>query len=347
MSSDPVVTVLLPLYNGAHYVREAVESILRQTWKDFELLIIDDGSTDTGPEIVTAMRDERIILLRNPSNMGVAATLNRGLDVARGHYIARMDADDISLPDRLERQIRFMDEHPDVGISGGWVRLFGGGELPYTCRVPSCNHEVAAYCLFENPLWHMAVIMRKDALNTHGLRYNPDFSRSEDYDLWIRAGHNFLLANLARVLVRVRRTQGSATRANWNEVTRQTEVLLGRQLSDFGMSVTEEEVAFHHRIGRGYRLTDQNKMKLAESWLSRLLLENSQRLVFDEVALRKVIGMVWFRVCANSGTLGPWMWQEWRRSPLAASVKISVSDQLRFLSSIIWHMARRKSKAIT
>ena len=347
MPSDPVVTVLMPLYNGEHYVREAVVSILRQSWKDFELLIIDDGSTDTGPEIVTAMRDERIVLLRNPSNMGVAATLNRGLEAARGHYIARMDADDISLPDRLERQVRFMDEHPDVGISGGWVRLFGGGELPYTCRVPTDRHDVAAYMLFENALWHVTTIMRKDALNCHSLRYNPHFSRSEDYDLWIRAGHNFLLANVERVLVRVRRTQGSATRANWNEVTRQTEVLLGRQLSDFGMAVSEEEVAFHHRIGRGYRMASRNQIKLAESWLSRLLSENGQRLVFDDVALRKIIGMIWFRVCANSGPLGLWMWHEWNRSPLAASVKISVSDQLRFMASIIWHMARRKSKANT
>jgi glycosyltransferase involved in cell wall biosynthesis len=347
MPSDPAVTVLMPLYNGAHYVREAVGSILRQTWKDFELLIIDDGSTDAGPEIVSAMRDERIVLLRNPSNMGVAATLNNGLDVARGHYIARMDADDISLANRLEHQVRFMDEHPDVGISGGWVRLFGGGELPYTCRVPGESREVAAYILFENPLWHMTVMLRRDAMNHHALRYNPGFSRSEDYDLWIRAGHCFLLANLERVLVRVRRTQGSATRANWNEVTHQTEVLLGRQLSDLGMSVTEEEVAFHHRIGRGYRMASRNQIKLAESWLSRLVSENGQRLVFDEVALRKIVGMIWFRVCANSGTLGPWMWQEWRRSPLAASVKISVSDQLRFMASIIWHMARRKSKGNT
>jgi hypothetical protein len=255
-----------------------------------------------------------------------------------------MDADDISLPDRLERQVRFMDEHPDVGISGGWVRLFGGGELPYTCRVPGESRDLAAYMLFENPLWHMTVMLRRDAMNHHALRYDPVFSRSEDYDLWIRAGHCFLLANLERVLVRVRRTKGSATRANWNEVTRQTEVLLGRQLSDFGMSVTEEEVAFHHRIGRGYRMASRNQIKLAESWLSRLLSENSQRLVFDEVALRKIIGMVWFRVCANSGTLGPWIWRAGHSSPLATAV--SVSDQLRFMASIIWHMARRKNKAI-
>lgn len=341
-----MITVLMPLYNGASYVCQAVESILNQSYRNFEFLIIDDGSTDAGPDIVTAMRDERIVLLRNPSNVGVAATLNHGLDVARGRYIARMDADDISLPDRLERQVRFMDEHPDVGISGGWVRCFGGSELPCTCRVPGESREVAAYSLFENPLWHMAVIMRRDVLNYYSLRYNPDFSRSEDYDLWIRAGRFFPLANLERVLVRVRRTKGSATRANWNEVTRQTEVLLGRQLSNFGMSFTEEEVAFHHRVGRGYRMTSRNQIKLAESWLSRLLFENSQRLVFDEVSLRRIIGMVWFRVCANSGTLGPWIWRAWRSSSLAHAVSVPVSEQLRFMASIMWHMARRKSKAI-
>ena len=334
-----MITVLMPLYNGASYVRQAVESILNQSYRNFEFLIIDDGSTDAGPDIVTAMRDERIVLLRNPSNLGVAATLNRGLEAARGRYIARMDADDISLPDRLERQVRFMDEHPDVGISGSWVWLFGGGKLPFTCRVPGESREVAAYMLFENPLWHMTVIMRRDALNYYSLRYNPDFSRSEDYDLWIRAGRFFPLANLERVLVRVRRTEGSATRANWNEVTRQTEVLLGRQLSNFGMSVTEEDVAFHHRIGRGYRMTSRSQITLAESWLSRLLSENRQRAVVDETALRKVIGIIWFRLCANSGPLGPWIFQTWMKSEFCNKTFIAISEMLQFILSVIWHTA--------
>jgi glycosyltransferase involved in cell wall biosynthesis len=347
MLSDPAVTVLMPLYNGEHYVREAVVSILRQSWTDFELLIIDDGSTDASPDIVTARRDERIVLLRNPSNMGVAATLNRGLKAARGRYIARMDADDISLPDRLERQVRFMDEHPDVGISGGWVRLFGGGELPYTCRVPTDHHDVAAYMLFENALWHVTAIMRRDVLSRASLYYDPVFSRSEDYDLWTRAGQHFALANIDQILVKVRRHKQSVTRSNWDEMTKQTEIIQERLLQEVGLKLTSPEVAFHHRVGRGYRLEKPEHVNHVEKWLLRLLSANQQKLVYDDISLKQAIGKVWFRVCANSGTLGPWMWQEWRRSPLAASVKISVSDQLRFMASIVWHMARRKSKAIT
>lgn len=346
MPSDPTVTVLMPLYNGAHYIREAVESILRQTWKDFELLIIDDGSTDVGPDIVSAMPDERIVLLRNSRNIGVAATLNRGLDIARGHYIARMDADDISLPDRLESQVRFMDEHPDVGISGGWVRLFGGGELPYTCRVPSSSQDVAAYMLFENSLWHVTAIMRRDVLRRASLSYNPVFSRSEDYDLWTRAGQHFALANIDQILVKVRRHKQSVTRSNWDEMTKQTEIIQERLLQEVGLKLTSPEVAFHHRVGRGYRLEKPEHVSHAEKWLLGLLSANQKSLVYDDTSLKQVIGKVWFRVCANSGTLGPWMWREWKRSPLAAPAKISMSDQLRFMASIVWHMARKKSKVI-
>lgn len=343
MPADPSITVLMPLYNGERYIRQAIESILCQTWRDYELLIIDDGSRDAGPDIISTIQDERIVLLRNPSNMGVAATLNRGLEVARGRYIARMDADDISLPDRLERQVRFMDKHPDVGISGGWVRLFGGGELPYTCRVPTDRHAVAAYMLFENALWHVTAIMRRDVLSRASLYYDPVFSRSEDYDLWTRAGQHFALANIDQISVRVRRHKESVTRSNWEEMTKQTEIIQERLLQKIGLKLTSSELAFHHRVGRGYRLEIPEHVNQAEKWLLRLLSANQQTLVYDEISLKQVIGKVWFRVCANSGTLGPSIWREWSRSPLTTSSKIPVSEKLRFMASIIWHMARRRN----
>ncbi len=347
MPSEPSVTVLMPLYNGERYIREAVESILRQTWRDFELLIIDDGSIDKGPDIISFMQDERIVMLRNSSNMGVAATLNRGLAVARGRYIARMDADDISLPDRLERQVRFMDDHPDVGISGGWVRLFGGGQLPYTCQVPTDSQDVAAYMVFENALWHMTVIMRKDMMNRASLKYDPFYSRSEDYDLWIRAAEHFSLANIGQILVRVRRNKQSVTRSNWDEMTKQTEVIQDRLLQRIGLQLLPAEIAFHHRVGRGYRLNKAEHVRNAEKWLLHILSMNQKTLVYDDNSLRQAIGMAWFRLCANSSTFGIWIWRMWRCSSLATFTNIPMPEKFRFLASIIWHMVRRTNKKIT
>jgi len=347
MPVEPIVTVLMPLYNGEKYVRKAVESILLQTWRDFELLIIDDGSSDRGPDIVSAITDERIILLRNSSNMGVAATLNRGLAMARGRYIARMDADDISLPDRLERQVRFMDNHPDVGISGGWVRLFGGGQLPYTCQVPVDSQDVAAYMLFENSLWHVTAIIRKNAINQATLKYDPVFSRSEDYDLWTRAGEHFALANIDHILVRVRRHKESVTRLNWDEMTKQTENIQHRLLERVGLQLSPSEISFHHWVGRGYRFHKTERVRDAEKWLLQIVSANQKTLVYADNSLKQAVGRVWFRLCANSGTLGFWTWRTWSGSPLADFVNISVSDRFRFIASILWHMARRTNKKIT
>lgn len=320
---------------------------MQQTWRDFELLIIDDGSSDKGSDIVSSMRDERIVLLCNPKNIGVAATLNRGLAIARGRYIARMDADDISLPDRLERQVRFMDDHPGVGISGGWVRLFAGGQLPYTCRVPTDSKDVAAYMIFENSLWHVTAMIRKNMLNSASLKYDPSFSRSEDYDLWTRVGKHFSLANIDQVLVRVRRHKESVTRLNWEEMTKQTEIIQERLLKRVGLQLSPLEVAFHHRVGRGYRLEKEEHIYNAEKWLLQILSMNQKTMIYDDRSLRQVIGKVWFRLCANSGTLGFCIWRAWRRSSLASRATISIPEQLRFIASIIWHMARRTNHRST
>lgn len=339
MLSEPSVTVLMPLYNCARYVREAVESILRQGWRDFELLVINDGSADEGPAIVAGIPDERIVLQHNANNMGVAATLNRGLELARGRYIARMDADDISLPDRLEQQVRFMDEHPQVGISGGWVRCFGYG-VSHTIRPPCEPEKLRCYALFENPFCHMTVIMRRQAMHTHGLRYDGSFSRSEDYELWSRALRCFPLANMGRVLVEARQHQASATLSNWQEMTLQTEMIQAELLKQVGVSPTPEERSLHHQVGRGYRQDDLARLRLGEQWLLRLCSSNQRSTFADPLEFPAIAGLIWLRYCTNSAHLGPSVWKIWRNSPLNREYHAPIRDRLRLCASIIWHRFR-------
>ena len=123
---NPKVTVLMPVYNGEKYLKEAITSILLQTFDDFEFLIINDGSSDASVDIIQSFRDPRIRLVHNDTNIGLIATLNKGLKLAHGKYVARMDQDDISLPRRLEKQTYFMDNNPDVGVCGTWIKLFMG-----------------------------------------------------------------------------------------------------------------------------------------------------------------------------------------------------------------------------
>ncbi len=343
MQPEPSVTVLMPLYNGERYVRTAVDSILRQTWRDFELLIIDDGSNDSGPEVVTAIEDERIVFLRNPRNMGVAATLNRGLETARGRYIARMDADDISLLDRLERQVRFMDEHSDVGISGSWVRFFGIG-VSTTLTPPCASEALRCYALFENPLCHMSVMMRRGLMQKHKLLYDGVFSRSEDYELWSRSLRCFPLANISRVLVRARQHAASATLSNWQEMTAQTEIIQARMLGVLGITPRPEEQKLHHQVGRGLRQPEMSRLIAGERWLRHVCRFNQATGYADVAAFANVVGQIWLRFCTNSAPLGVEVWRCWRDSPLKRGYAASMSDQLRLAAGILWHLCRNAGK---
>jgi len=342
----PKVTVLMPVYNAGRFLREAIDSILAQTFTDFEFLIIDDGSTDGSQSIIRSYDDSRIKFVQNENNLGVAATLNRGLDLAWGEHIARMDADDISLPRRLEKQIRFMEDKPEVGVSGTWIRLFGD-QPRVVDRCPVGASVVKAYLLFDNPMSHPSVIMRHEVMKKFNLHYDPAFSRTEDYDLWSRASQYFSMDNLPEPLVKFRFHNQSITSTTEKEMKEQTKKILQRELNKLDISSTEEELEFHHLVGRGRRFISRQDMDRAESWLQKLQIMNSEASLYDEKALSKAIGMIWFRVCSNSTPMGTWIWGKYRKSVLSNGYNPSHSNVMRFAVSILWHLMRRKQDDVS
>lgn len=175
----PKVTVLMPVYNTEKYLREAIDSILNQTFKDFEFLIINDASTDRTREILQSYHDPRIKVINNRKNLGLAKSLNKGLKIAKGKYIARMDADDISLPERLKKQIRFMEKNQSVGLlSSFWFSIDGQGKKIQVHQAFNGKHAVHFIC-------HGSVMIRKDFLQRVSF-YREVFEYSEDSDLWLR-----------------------------------------------------------------------------------------------------------------------------------------------------------------
>lgn len=194
-SNDPAVSVLMAVRNGEAFLREAIESILVQSFEDFEFIIVDDGSRDSSAEIIESFADTRIRLLRNVENQGLPMSLNRGLEAARGEFIARMDADDIALQNRLKVQFAYMREHPAVGACGAARIVRKGGEerLHNTQTADRIKYEF----LLGNPLAHPTVILRKSALVAHGLKYNPDYRYAQDYDLWARMQEVCDVANIS------------------------------------------------------------------------------------------------------------------------------------------------------
>jgi Glycosyl transferase family 2 len=209
----PTISVLLPVYNCAEYVGAAIESLLAQSFDDFELIIIDDGSTDSTPHLLKDVNDPRIRLFTQ-SNRGLAATLNTGFELARGTYIARQDADDLSLPERFARQVAYLDAHPDCALVGTWAEIWVGDKRTERAhRHPSDNMNIQYGLLFNNPFVHSSVMLRKSALDQIG-GYSTDPARqpSEDYELWSRIARSFEVANIPELLTIYREIPGSMSR---------------------------------------------------------------------------------------------------------------------------------------
>ena len=207
MSTSPAISVVLPVYNAKDYVREAVESILAQSFTDFECIIINDGSTDGGGAILRelAARDTRIVLVERP-NDGLVSALNAGIESARADLIARMDADDVSMPERFALQHAHMMEEPELAVLGSFIRVMDkDGDIIRLDKYP-LTAKAAARCLEHNgcPVAHPTVMIRRDAVLKAG-GYRKAFSHAEDYDLWLRMSDlGYAIANLPQPLLNYR-----------------------------------------------------------------------------------------------------------------------------------------------
>jgi len=283
----------MSVFNGEAFLSEAIESILNQTFRDYEFIMIDDGSTDKTPQILTeyASRDERIRLHRH-ENKGRATSLNVGIELSRGPYLARMDADDIALPNRLKDQLEFMERHPEVGVLGGWFDLIStSGRLLKTIRFPSEDSELRSLILVDNPICHPAVVMRKDiALASGG--YRKVLLDADDYDLWLRISERSQLANLEKCVLRYRvhyhqvsirnmrhqkmsvlaaRVAALQRRAGHPDPLSDIEEITPQFLSTFG--VTEAEIqqsvlgGYHHWMGVLGQADPQAALRVIEEFL--------------------------------------------------------------------------------
>jgi glycosyltransferase involved in cell wall biosynthesis len=189
----------MTVYNGEKYLRAAIDSILKQTFSDFEFIIVDDASSDGSADIIRSYHDPRIRLISNRSNLKVPLSANKGLDLARGEYLARMDADDISLPGRLARQVAFMDAHPEVGVCGSWAKDIDSAGNIIGERITPVGRELECYYWRPSPITNSTAMIRVKHLGE--LRYDPEMPPSEDYDLWLRMKHRCRFSNLPEFLV--------------------------------------------------------------------------------------------------------------------------------------------------
>lgn len=202
----PKISVLMSAYNSEKYVAEAIESILNQTFKDFEFIIVNDGSTDKTAEIIAqyAKSDKRIKFIDNKNNAGIVAALNQGLDFCNGEYVARMDSDDISLPERFAKQLKYMDGHPECGALGAWAEKFGpsvkrNDGFRYRLKLKLLDFIIYGDCVV-NP----TAMVRRSILIDNNIKYEPEYKYAEDYAFWIEVSKIAEIHNLPEVLLKYR-----------------------------------------------------------------------------------------------------------------------------------------------
>jgi glycosyltransferase involved in cell wall biosynthesis len=254
--SIPVVSVILPVYNGADCVGRAIDSILCQTFRGFELIVINDGSTkdDTATvldKLAVVTGDERLSVVHLNPNRGLAGALNHGISIARGRYIARQDQDDISLPDRLASQVRYLEAHPRCGLLGTRAEIWVGDEPSGRHHDhPTDNAALQFDLLTNNPFVHSSVMIRKEALDAVGVYATaPERQPPEDFELWSRIARRFDVANLPERLVIYREMPPSMSRAGRNPFLNKVLLISAENLShasDAPMSVCGDAAALVH-----------------------------------------------------------------------------------------------------
>jgi glycosyltransferase involved in cell wall biosynthesis len=241
VSTSPLVSVVMPVYNGERFLREAVDSVLGQTYRELELVVVDDGSTDRTAEILASYgrADSRVVVQRQTQNQGVVAARNRAAELAQGKFIAMLDADDISVATRSERQVRHLQSHPEIGVLGGAVQTVDAeGRLGRVKRFPEPPALAAWLLLFVNTLANSATMLRREVREAVGW-YSAEFAYgAEDYDFFARAARATRLSNLPDVVVHYRTWSGSMTQRSWERlennatsiVRREASALLGRDV---------------------------------------------------------------------------------------------------------------------
>jgi len=291
----------MPVYNGADFVVESIQSILNQTFSNFEIIVVDDGSTDHTLEVLTSIEDERLQVLRNESNLGITQTRNRAMSHARGKYIAVLDSDDLAKPNRLEMQLEFLKTHGDYALVASWAEYIqkDGTRMPgmplWMMHLPEeCTPSML---LFQNFICHSSVMLRASMLS-HPVYRNLE--PSEDYDLWVRLAARYKMTVLPQSLVmyRIHNQNVSKTLGARQQETSMRIVL--EQLQRFGVDPTEEELKLHHRMFWEASLPNLDILFDIREWLDKISRTNLRTEYYEQPAMERTIKYQWAKSCKRA-----------------------------------------------
>lgn len=278
----PSVSVVMPVYNGGQYLAEAIQSILNQTFMDFEFIIIDDGSTDQTIDIISSFHDKRIFLHKNDNNLGNYPSRNIGMKFARGRYICVMDADDIALPCRLEKQHDYMEQNKETGICGSSIQIIPAGGCP---KFITDDEYLKVAFLSNNFCSHPSLILRKDFLLKHQLFYNEEYYFAADFDLCARGFQVFKVQNSSDKLLQYRRHSGQISTAKYAEQQKYADsIRINQLIENLGFEPEEIATLLHLKLMKKIHIEKALKNDL-KSWTETILEKNRICKYYEEARL--------------------------------------------------------------
>ena len=318
----------MTVYNGEKFLREAIDSILGQTFSDFEFIIVDDGSTDNSRDIIRSYTDPRIRVIENERNLGVSASRNKGMKMSRGKYIALMDADDISLADRFYKQYCFMEENPDVDVLGGRIEYFGGRS---TVSSPPISHdEIMTSLLFRTSLHVISAFIRKTALLRFNEFYDTRYNISEDGEYWIRLSlKGATFANMNDVLVRYRWHKNNTSTRYRKEQIEISSRIRAHYLNHLGINNTEEHLHTFYLLKKRTRLSKKQIEDLRALFIE-IHAANATMHFFPVSALEKQLSRKWFETLYLSTHNGLWAWLTYHKEPMLKHHRAGLPAHAKF-----------------
>jgi len=292
----PKISVILPVYNGSAYICESIDSILKQHFADFELIIVNDASSDNCKELINQYTDSRINYIEHAKNEGLVAALNTGILLARGKYIARMDQDDISMPNRLQLQFDFMEKNENCVLLGTQIQILDGIK---SSKMFCGSEDLKSSLLFGTSFAHPSVMMRASVLRRSELFYEERFKHAEDYGLWTLLALHGAIENLPDICLKYRKHHSQYTKVFSNEMIQASRYIRNNYLKACGVSMGENDLETLNMIAeKSANIADESVIEKIGCFLERLstICAGSR---FNADSLKKVSYIQWRQLCGE------------------------------------------------
>lgn len=293
-------TFLMTAYNSQKTIAEAVHSVLNQSYKEFELIIVNDASTDDTSQIISSIHDSRIQLITNQSNLYITEAANIGLENVKTAYLLRIDSDDICMPNRLKLQLDFMEKNPQIGVCGSFVKFTGDKNDNW--MMPCSNNEIKAYMLYNNCFANSSVIIRMDVLRQNNLKYSSNYlyPPMEDYDLWFRMMPFTQFANLPVVLVKKRWHNNSMSVKHAAKSDQNNCKFFNDHLPAFGIDLNAREIEIHSFLSSNFKVgkPDASPIEYA-NYFKKMIAQAELNPLFDQESIKSICVKKWMLLTEN------------------------------------------------